>query len=533
MYREFFGLKVKPFSITPDPKFLYLSLGHKEALAHLLYGIKEGSGFVVITGEVGTGKTTILNAFLLKLPSRMPKVVIKNPHIRPENLYFLLGEAIGIPEERRSRNYLNEFEDRLNALGGAVLIVDESQGLSINMLEEIRLLSNLETSNEKLVQIMLLGQQELNDKLRSPDLRQLKQRIGVKYHILPLDSLETKDYIDHRLRVAGYEPMEKPIFTPSSLGEIYRYSRGFPRLINIVCDNVLLAAFAEEMHQVSAQLVRRVVSDLEGTYVKGSAKKYPLLRSSSSNSIGNWSKMAVIVLAVIVLAAGGAGIYDAFFSNTQPVSAGVHVEETTDATMNEGIVKDDQVVEAKMAPTKEVVPIKTEEKRPSTVVLSDAGNQDDKPPIPPPLIESQMPKGKLITVNTGDTVAELAADYYGRVDAGILDTIKDANPDLEDINLIYKGQELLMPYIESVPSVLYSVSVASYHSITEAKAVFIDLLKRGFDATIYPYVDTRENAWYRITIGTFNSRRDAIDYSGDLKDKGFFYAKPVKISMEE
>ena len=233
-----------------------------------MYGLKEGSGFVVITGEVGTGKTTILNAFLLKLPPRIPKVVIKNPHINPDNLYFLLGEAIGMPEEKRSRNYINEFEDRLKTTGGAVLIVDESQGLSIEMLEEIRLLSNLETVHEKLVQIMLLGQQELNEKLNSSQLRQLKQRIGVKYHIPPLDSNETKDYIDHRLRVAGYEPREETLFTSSALGEIYRYTRGFPRLVNIVCDNVLLAAYSDDLNQVSAGLVKKVVGGMEKTYAR-------------------------------------------------------------------------------------------------------------------------------------------------------------------------------------------------------------------------------------------------------------------------
>ena len=181
----------------------------------------------MITGEVGTGKTTILNAFLLKLPPRIPKVVIKNPHINPDNLYFLLGEAIGMPEEKRSRDYINEFEDRLKTMGGAVLIVDESQGLSFEMLEEIRLLSNLETVHEKLVQIMLLGQQELNEKLNSSQLRQLKQRIGVKYHIPPLDSNETKDYIDHRLRVAGYEPREEPCSRPRPLGRSTGTPGGF------------------------------------------------------------------------------------------------------------------------------------------------------------------------------------------------------------------------------------------------------------------------------------------------------------------
>lgn len=205
----------------------------------------------------------------------MPKVVVKNPHLRPENLYYLLGEAIGIPEEKRSRDHINVFEDRLKATGGAVLIVDESQGLSLEMLEEIRLLSNLETINEKLVQIMLLGQQELNEKLRSPQLRQLKQRIGIKYHIPPLDSNETRDYIDHRLRVAGYEPRERPLFTVSALSEVYRYTKGFPRLINIVCDSVLIAAYTENQKQITAQMVRKIVSELESTYSPKTGGRHP------------------------------------------------------------------------------------------------------------------------------------------------------------------------------------------------------------------------------------------------------------------
>ena len=183
-----------------------MSPGHKEALAHLLYGLKEASGFVVITGEVGTGKTTILNAFLLKLPPRMPKVVVKNPHLKPENLYYLLGESIGVPEEKRSRDYINLFEDRLKEIGGAVLIVDESQGLSLEMLEEIRLLSNLETTNEKLVQIMLLGQQGAQREAQEPPAQTAQAADRDKVSHPAFDSNETKDYIDHRLRVAGTSP---------------------------------------------------------------------------------------------------------------------------------------------------------------------------------------------------------------------------------------------------------------------------------------------------------------------------------------
>lgn len=538
MYREFFGLTLKPFSITPDPRFLYMSPGHKEALAHLLYGLKEASGFVVITGEVGTGKTTILNAFLLKLPPRMPKVVIKNPHIKIENLYFLLGEAISMPEDKRSRDFIHEYEERLKATGGAVLIVDESQGLSIEMLEEIRLLSNLETTNEKLVQIMLLGQQELNDKLKSPQLRQLKQRIGLKYHIPPLDSDETRDYIDHRLRVAGYEPMEKPIFTVSALAEIYRYTKGFPRLINIVCDNVLLGAFTENTRQVNAQLVRRVVSDLEGTYGKSATTPPSLFKAAATAGKDLWTKIAVAAGVCIFLVAAGWAVYSTGGSSQEnnprevslpatsileekPVQSPVQPE--ADKVEKQPDTPENQVVQE--APVRKII----EEK----IIMPDEGDRMNEPPIPPSLNEPEQEQGRLVTVSVGDTIAELAADYYGRVNAGILQSIREANPDLANIDLIYEGQEIFMPAVQSVPRVLYSVSVASYHSVAEAKAVFLDLLNKGYEATIYPYLDAQGNTWYRITIGTFDSRTDAIGYSGELKDKGFFYAKPVKISMEE
>lgn len=540
MYREFFGLKIKPFSITPDPRFLYMSPGHKEALAYLLYGIKEASGFVVITGEVGTGKTTILNAFLLKLPPRMPKVVIKNPHIQPDNLYFLLGEAIGMPEEKRSRNYVHEYEERLKETGGVVLIVDESQGLSVEMLEEIRLLSNLETTNEKLVQIMLLGQQELNEKLKSPQLRQLKQRIGLKYHIPPLDSAETRDYIDHRLRVAGYEPKEKPIFTVSALGEIYRYSKGFPRLINIVCDNVLLTAYTENARQISASLVRKAAADLESTYGKSASKPSTLLRVSGDSMSGLWIKIAVAVGVCLVLATAGWTLYSLSqrspglshpaFSRVETGAAADNSETAAQASTQEIIKEADSDAGLDTPPAGENSVYRVIKEK---IVIKDQGSLKDEPPIPPSLGEPREPEGTVLIVSVGDTIAELAAGYYGRMDAGILRSIKKANPGLENIDLIYEGQEIFMPAVKTVPRVLYSVSVASYHSINEAKAVFLDLLNKGFEATIYPYMDAQDNTWYRITIGTFSARPDAITYAGQLKEKGFYYAKPVKISMEE
>jgi general secretion pathway protein A len=531
MYREHFGLKLKPFSITPDPKFLYMSPVHKEALAHLLYGLKEGSGFVVITGEVGTGKTTIMNTFLLKLPPRMPKVVIKNPHIGQENLYYLLGEAIGMPEEKRSRNAIHEFEERLKTMGGAVLIVDEAQGLSTEMLEEIRLLSNLETLHEKLVQIMLLGQQELNDKLNSPQLRQLKQRIGVKYHIPPLDSNETKDYIDHRLRVAGYEPLEEPLFTTSALGEIYRYTRGFPRLVNIVCDSVLLAAYTDDVKQINTNLVKKVVGDLEKTYGK-TTPQTPAPRIQRKRAVRKlifrftMSLMAALVLIVVAWVVLFR-IDTTFLENR----IGMLLESVHVPVMFSSPSETSHTI----APSQPTNPapqgsVMTGQDQPNRTLQDQTG--EIPPPVPPSLTGLQKNSGTMVTIGAGDTIAQLAAVHYGRVDADILQAVRKANPSINNIDLVYEGQKVYLPNLQDTARVMFTVSVASYHSVHEATAVFVDLVKQGFQATIYPYLDSQGNTWYRITIGTFANQDDAKNYAQQLKAKGFFYAKPVKVSLE-
>ncbi|HOM29806.1 MAG TPA: AAA family ATPase [Deltaproteobacteria bacterium] len=535
MYREHFGLKLKPFSITPDPKFLYMSPQHKEALAHLLYGLKEGSGFVVITGEVGTGKTTILNAFLLKLPPRIPKVVIKNPHIKPENLYYLLGEAIGMPEDKRSRDFLGEFEERLKATGGAVLICDEAQGLSFEMLEEIRLLSNLETVHEKLVQIMLLGQQELNDKLNSHQLRQLKQRIGVKYNIPPLDLGETRDYIDHRLRVAGYEPKEDPLFTPSAIGEIYRYTRGFPRLINIVCDNVLLAAYSDDLHQVSASLVKKVVSGIEKTYARH-ASKVPAHHIRRETAVPRWATVTMSILLAVTLASGialflvspqGRALLDGAVSSIlsdDKVKTGAHGSmggagrRVTVATPGPGA--------GIQAPGNE-----TDGSMPAGLEASDAPGYGERTgPGPTPAPQAWRTGGaRSVVVGPGDTLAKIAARHYGRVDAGILRLLAQANRDIRDINLVYEGQRIILPPVSSQARELYTVSVAAYRLIDEATPVFLDLVKRGYPATIYAVKDADGKVWYRVSIGTFTSVEEANGYAGRLRAEGFRFAKVMGV----
>lgn len=268
MYTAHFGLTENPFSITPDPRYLYLSDRHREALAHLLYGAGESGGFVQLTGEVGTGKTTVCRAFLDQLPNRVDVALILNPSLTAPELLQALCDELRI-EAPPSCTSTKELVDRLNdylldahARGRrTVVIVDEAQNLRPDVLEQIRLLTNLETETHKLLQIFLIGQPELRQVLSQKGMRQVAQRITARYHLVPLACKETADYIQHRLSVAG---CTGALFTAGALQLIYRYTGGVPRLINNLCDRALLGAYATDRNQVSARIVRHAVRELRG-----------------------------------------------------------------------------------------------------------------------------------------------------------------------------------------------------------------------------------------------------------------------------
>ena len=270
MYREFFGLKEKPFNITSDPNFLFLSRAHKEAFSHLLYGIKERKGFLEITGEVGAGKTTLCRALLGQLDKKTKSAFIFNSTLPELQLLQAILEDFGIIVNRRNKvsllKQLNAFLiDELTHGNNVVLIIDEAQNLKTSMLEEIRMLSNLETDKEKLFQIILVGQPELKNKLASPSLRQLRQRISVRFHITPLQKDEIAGYISHRLSVAGSSG--QVVFEPDAVDRIFDFSGGIPRLINTVCDKSMLTAYVMETRQITMPMVERSIYEMEGHLV--------------------------------------------------------------------------------------------------------------------------------------------------------------------------------------------------------------------------------------------------------------------------
>jgi general secretion pathway protein A len=263
MYCEFFGFSEKPFTITPNPQFIYLSEQHREAFAHLLYGIDNHAGFIAMTGEVGTGKTTVLRTLLTQLDSeKYRSALIFNPCLSSEQLLASICREFGVtPDERNSYGYLdalNMFLLDQHAVGRTVvLVVDEAQNLAPDVLEQVRMISNLETVHNKLIQIILAGQPELNVVLNRHDLRQLSQRITVRCHLTPMSMRDTAEYIRHRLKVSGYRI--PGLFSSGAVKRIYRFSRGVPRLINIVCEQALVMAWTLENSSVTPAIAARVI----------------------------------------------------------------------------------------------------------------------------------------------------------------------------------------------------------------------------------------------------------------------------------
>ena len=270
LYQTHFGLSQAPFNITPDPTFLYLTVSHREGLAQLSYGIRARKGFVVLTGEVGTGKTTLIHALLNDLNGSVHTALIFSAIVSPADLLRTVCEEFGLIEPKRPLQEMHDYLVSLNEflLGSyrkgknCALIIDESQNLSAEVLETIRLLSNFETSKEKLLQILLVGQPELAVRLNSPELRQFKQRVMLRHHLRALSLQECWEYVMHRLKVAGGD---RSILAPSALETIYSYSGGIPRFINVLCDNALLMGYAIGRKEIDAEIIREVAEDLNIT----------------------------------------------------------------------------------------------------------------------------------------------------------------------------------------------------------------------------------------------------------------------------
>jgi general secretion pathway protein A len=404
MYLNFFNLAKEPFQITPDPSFLYLSPGHKEALASIIYGVEKKKGFVLIVGAVGVGKTTILRAYLEKTDKeRLRTIYLFNSNISYSNLLKFIFRELGlVPESdeicemvnQLHQALINEYREGRNVL----LLIDEAQNMPIDTLENLRMLSNLETATEKLIQIVFSAQPEFEKTLNLEELKQLKQRIAVKAVISPLNRVESLTYIHHRLKRAADK--ESVIFTRFALKEIVRNSKGIPRVINVLCDNSLITAFGYGKKKVSLGVVKEIIGDF------GMQKPF----------YARWQLKFLIVTLVAM------GVY--LGSNETPVSVGGKPDLPQSAI--------------KIPPRAVIEPSAAE---PSAAEQSAAAQSSDKGTV----VSAEDKTFVNRVVERGDTLAKLIKDVYGHVDSRMIRLVKKANPHIDNENLIIEGGRIVFP----------------------------------------------------------------------------------------
>jgi general secretion pathway protein A len=545
MYAQYYGLSESPFALTPDPRYLYLSEAHREALASATYGVQERKGFVLILGEVGTGKTTLIRHLLGRFGPDIRTVFVFNPAVSFLELLQLILRDLELPcpSVRRVEmiETLNEFLLKEATAGRyVVLIIDEAQHLSPTVLEEVRMLSNLETARGKLIQILLVGQPELGEKLGRPELRQLRQRIGLVAELKPLSYAETVRYVAHRLEVAGRESQD--VFTRRALGIIYRASGGIPRLVNVICDKALLLGYGSSSRRIGGGLIKEVLKDW-APFRRRSAAMTARARGrvGSPHGVHSWKPFwRIATIAAVGLAATAfylvlAGQRDGQLMNrlrravaSERVSrAGGETPPAPAATLPPRPLAPVQSAPEAITKTNDnpqlAPPTVDPKPSPSAVAEPLSATRQPSPDVAPPM----DPGGpREVTVSQGDVLSGLVARRYGRADLTLLDFVKAANPNLPSIDVLQPGQRLKLPALDPQAMVLDAGDGSGFrlHLLTVWDAQgpsFRDLRsaveRRGRRVYVTPVTLTANDTAYRVTVGNFSSRRDAEAFSRSFR----------------
>jgi type II secretory pathway predicted ATPase ExeA len=494
MYNSYFGFPESPFNVTPDPRFFYTNAVYQEAFAALRYGIEAKKGFIVVTGEVGTGKTTLLRKLMRSLGDTIHSVFIFNTVLSfPELLQLILHDLGLSPQDPSKVNMLQQLNDYLitQLKQGHVVsvLIDEAQHLSDEALEGLRLLSNLETDQEKLVQIVLMGQPELKPKLDQPALRQLKQRVAFQSQLAPLKAEEIGPYIDFRLQTVGYTGKE--LFQPDAVQQIAFYSQGIPRVINIICDNVLLNAYAESKRTISATMIQEVGRDLrlgpevrvtEGentpaVSVTKSEPDTPIPEAASKLVTGLKIRRAVragvgtVVVALVIVAMGS--IIDP--QNFRRIASKRFEDSKHNLTQWVALASPPHAV-----PDKVVAKVEKE-------------------------VEIKW-KPQRVLIQHGSTISKIVSDTYGMNSYLALDIIKEFNPQIKDLNWVFPGQEILLPpltqetMLRKQPDGFYRLIVASFSSKMEADEYARRLGNAGYRVVITPNRISDDLLLHRVEI---------------------------------
>ena len=522
-YNSYFGFSVSPFSVTPDPSFFYPSPVYQEAYANLQYGIEAKKGFIVIAGEVGTGKTTLLRKLMRdNLQGTIETAFVFNTDLDFTELLQLIHEDLGLGiKDANKVKLLQELDEylitQLNQSHIVAVLVDEAQNLSDDALEGLRLLSNLETDEEKLIQIVLMGQPELLAKLDRPTLRQFKQRVALQCRLFPLIPSEVGSYIEFRLRTAGYTGND--LFSRGAVRRITIYSRGIPRLVNIICDNGLLTAYARNQKNVSAKMIKEVARDLrlglegqstqadiaravtptkpEPATIHYTAKDIPPAHILSFTSclgfvgykLRRILKVPLQSLAVIL----GLVALGSFISPKNFIATSSRSFETAKRNLHEWVLL-----------------VKDQEPVPQQLV------KDQEPQEANAKVEIE-PESQQVIIPHGSSIYKIASETYGAKTALGVDLIKEFNPEIKDLNRVFVGQALLLPsltpgtLLRKQPDGSYRLIATTSYRQRRADEYAARLRNEGYQVTLTPRKVTDNLLLYRVEIGGLKGFEEARD----------------------
>jgi general secretion pathway protein A len=565
MYTDYFGFREKPFGVTTDPRFFYTNPCYREAYASLLYGIHERRGFIVLTGEIGTGKTTILRRLMEHIESNVRLVFFYNTTLTFEELLDFICEELGLRTKEAGKLHkiqaLNQLlMDQLARAGTVVLLIDEAQNLGEEVLENLRLLSNLETATEKLLQIVLVGQPELESKLNRPELRQLKQRTAIQCRLERLDDEEVGPFINYRLSAVGYKGHQ--LFTPDAIEEIAYYSKGFPRLINILCDNALLIAYATSQRRVTGDIIAEVAGDLRfelrggGPFATVESRQWssdfglrerpdtvPLGRAfdhkkAYSKSRRRWR----VITAVLLLGIGGIGFYAGQVNSSLLEGLKERLgpwHKTLQGTMGgwignperrESHLRGDQIssvdapissssgqagpasaadrstVEARRESRDTHVTSEQTKISDGDKISSTASGGNDTVSSIGSVSEGASWRDKPMVLRPGSTIVETAATIYGaQRDLG-LDLIKEYNTHIENLNRIPAGQRLWLPplsretLVRQQPDGSYRLILASFRTSQRAEQLAQLARLKSYDMVVTARPVSKNLRLHRVEI---------------------------------
>ena len=554
MYTKYYGLTSKPFENTPDPLFLFMSNKHREVLASLTYGINSAKGFILIAGDIGTGKTTLIHVLLKEINPDFIVINIINHRAAFDDMLYHLAKKIGVSYKGKDKiDLVEDIRNKLEKLDQdgrrAVLIIDEAHLIPDESLEDIRLLSNIESEKRKLIQIVLVGQNELYNKLQKEALRPLKQRIVINRHLEPLDKKETRDYIKHRLNVAG---RRSQLFDQKALSKIWEKSRGIPRVINQICDNAMLIGYALEADTIGRKIIKEVIKDMES----GHRHKKPEIKIYISRF--KWLGATVSAALLVILLTRYAGnktyyqqelepVKKSFSSNkndsTMPLEAEVTIlkeikepetkKNQTPIQENEDIsdinesnyVKEQKIEATELSTTEESDKVLTNN---DIVEISEERTNLNRQPLSKPIneidAERDDPEDNRKKVQANEWLIKIARIEYGVVNNTIIDLIHMANPGIKNVDRIYAGRQIILPHIEKKDLIVkdedgnFHIHYASFYNFGQAQKSVQELINDKKEAFMIPSKQG-DNLVYRVYIGIFKSQDDAESSLNDLKLK--------------